>query len=166
MGVAEALNNYVNAGGHLWISGGEILYNLGGNTWPGVTYEDGSFVKEVLHVLASDEGSNNFQGGVTTGLAGYNSIIVDGNATFTWCDRVDPVPGESETILTFDTPDLDFQGQSAAIRFPAGADEPGETMVVYFGFYLSTSDNLAAVKTSDIYNLATTILTDFGENED
>jgi hypothetical protein len=167
--LAEALDQYIDNGGHLWINGSEILYDLGGNTWPGGTYEDNSFVKDVLHIIASDESGDNFQGGISTGIEGYNTVIVDGNATFSWCDRVDPDPGVSETILTFDSPDAGFMGQSAAVRFPAGVTLPGETKVIFFGFSLTDySDPEApkAVKTDDIYQLATTILRDFGENLD
>jgi hypothetical protein len=174
--LAEALDNYLNAGGHLWISGSEVLYDLGGNTWPPAIYGDSSFVKEVLHIQYSDESDWNFQGGLSTGVVGYKNVIVDGNATLIWCDRVDPVDGEAETILTFISPDSAFEGQSAAIRYPAGVSKPGETKIIFFGFYLvdseagfdeSTGKNLtSALKISDIYDMATTIFTDFGENND
>lgn len=166
--LAEALMNYVNAGGHLWISGGEILYDLGDNTWPATTYDDTSFVKDVLHIVASDEASDNFKGAVSAGITGYSTVVVDGNATFTYCDRVDPEPGVAETIYTFNSDIAAFDGQSVAVRYPAGDPTPPTTTtsVVYCGFYITDTDQPAACKAEDVYLMATTIFTDFGENED
>ena len=167
--LAEGLDHYVNDGGHLWISGSEILFTLGNDIWPPMVYQGNSFVREVLHIIYSDESSDNFQGGQSTGIGNYNNIFTEGGVTFDWCDRVEPVPGEAETILTFVSQDTNFMDQSVAIRYPAGVDDPGSTHIIYCGFYIADLSNPGNPKTlnpTDIYQFATTVFTAFGENLD
>jgi hypothetical protein len=159
--VAKAVYDYEQAGGHLWIAGSEVMWGL--DDVGAVVSGASAFATQLLHCDSYDEGDHNFQGANSAGVGSYNSIIVDGNATFNWCDQVNPT-ADAETILTFSSGD--FIDQPAAIRYPAGAANPGDVKVVFFGFYITDSTQPAACKTSDIYELATTILTDLGENED
>ena len=168
--LAEAVYNYEQNGGHLWILGPEVLYQLDGyNTidWQQVivgtdtSYITGpnSFARNVLH-LEDFIHDDDFQGATTTGLSTYPSIIVDGQATFIWCDALVPT-SDSESIYTFSATS-GFEGEVCGLRYPT----TGETKVVFCSFYLTDSSQPAAVKAEDVYNLATTVLTDFGENND
>ncbi|MBN2010137.1 hypothetical protein JW960_12400 [candidate division KSB1 bacterium] len=161
--VAHTITTFLNNGGHIWICGADILYSFGNDTWPPATYSAGSFVHDVLHISSSNEDDANFQGG--QGELGYPDFIVDGNATFAWCDQCDPT-ADAEAIYLFNSPVPDFDGQSVSVRYPAGATNPGDTQVVFSGFYLTDSSQPAAIKISDAYNLASKIFDDFGENMD
>jgi hypothetical protein len=167
--LAEGLKTYLDDGGHLWISGSEIIFNLGVYNWPPMDYPDGSFVNDVLHIQFSAESDSNFYGCTNTGIGNYNDLLTNGGAIFSYCDRVDPVEGEAETILNFVSADTNFTGQSVAIRYPAGADEPGDTKIIYCGFYLADLNEPEepwTLRPSDIYQFATTVFTAFGENLD
>jgi hypothetical protein len=167
--LAERLNGYLDNGGHLWISGNDILYDLGGNAWPPMVYGDTSFVRSVLHIQNSAEADSNFLGGLSTGVGDYNDLFTNGDAIFRWCDRVDPVLGEAETILKFVSSDMAYSGQSVAIRYPAGLDNPGETKIVFCGFFitdLSDPTKPVTLRPTDIYQFATIVFNAFGENED
>jgi len=159
--VAEALYNYEQAGGHLWIMGSEIMWGL--DDMGAIVSGESAFATQVLHCASYNEDDANFQGANSVGVGNYNSIVVDGNATFPWCDQIDPT-ADAETILVFASGA--FAGQSTAVRYPAGAANPGEVKVIFCGFYITDSTQPAAVKTTDVYQLATTIFDDFGENLD
>ena len=159
--VAEAMYNYEKAGGHLWILGSEIMWGL--DDMGAIVVGESAFATQVLHCASYNEDDANFQGANSIGIGSYNSIVVDGNATFAWCDQIDPT-SDAETILTFSSGA--FEGQSTAVRYPAGAVNPGEVKVIFCGFYITDSSQPAAVKSTDIYQLATTIFNDFGENLD
>ena len=174
--VAEAVYNYVESPNrHLWIIGAEILYGLDdvdALAWEEVidgtdTSEvigQNTFAREVLHVTSWDE--DDFQGCVATaaGQAGnYPNMIVDGQATFSWCDYTPPTD-DAVAIYNFSSGGL--EGEPCAVRYPADAPNPGDTKVVFMGFYLTDSSQPAAMKTSDVYDMATVLLTAFGENED
>ncbi|MBN2007916.1 hypothetical protein JW960_01075 [candidate division KSB1 bacterium] len=172
--VGKAVSDYLQAGGHLWIVGSEVMWGLDDNNALGWTevisgsdtsYVTGinTFAREVLHAKTYNEDDADFQGANSAGVGSYNSIVVDGNATFAWCDVVEPFD-EAETILVFSSGV--FDGQSTAIRYPAGASNPGDVKVIFCGFYITDSTQPAAVKTTDIYELATTIFNDLGENLD
>jgi hypothetical protein len=166
---AEAVYNYEQGGGHVWIAAAELLYQLDAyNTvdWQTVvidtdtTYITGpnTFARNVLH-LEDFVHDYNFQGANSTGVSTYPDFIVDGMATMVWCDALIPTT-DAEAIYTFSTGD--GIGETCAIRYPT----TGETKVVFCAFYLTDSAHLAACKTEDIYDMATTIFTDFGENND
>ncbi len=159
--VAEAVYRYEQSGGHLWIVGSEIMWGL--QDMGAMLSGENAFATRVLHCAAYNEDDADFQGANSAGVGNYNSIIVDGNATFAWCDQIVPT-SDAETILIFSSGV--FAGQSTAIRYPAGAVNPGEVKVIFCGFYISDSSQPAAVKSTDIYQLATTIFDDFGENLD
>ena len=166
---AEAVYNFEQGGGHVWIVAAELLYQLYGydvEDWQEVivgtdtSYVTGpnTFARNILH-LESYEHDANFQGAISTGLSTYQDFIVDGMATMIWCDALTPTT-DAESIYTFSSGG--FVGESCAIRYPT----TGETKVVFCAFYLTDSNHLAAVKTADTYALATTVFTDFGENND
>jgi hypothetical protein len=159
--IAEALYSYEQAGGHLWIMGSEIMWGL--DDMGAIVTGESAFATQVLHCASYNEDDANFQGANSVGVGNYNSIVVDGNATFAWCDQIDPTT-DAETILTFSSGV--FEGQSTAVRYPAGAANPGEVKVIFCGFYITDSTQPAAVKATDIYQLATTIFDEFGENLD
>jgi hypothetical protein len=174
--VAEAVYNYAESGGHLWVIGAEIMYGLDAAVdaldWQEViegtdtSYVTGpnTFARKVLHV--TDWNEDDFQGCVATaaGQAGnYPDMIVDGQATFSWCDFTPPTD-DAVAIYNFSTGAL--EGEPCAVRYPSDAPNPGDTKVVYMAFYLTDSTQPAAMKTSDVYNMATTLFTAFGENED
>ncbi len=159
--VAAALYNYEQAGGHLWIVASEVMWGL--EDMGAVMTGENAFTIKVLHVASYTEDDADFQGASSNGVGNYNSIIVDGNATFAWCDVLNPT-ADAETILVFSTGV--FAGQSCAVRYPAGASNAGDVKVIVFGFYLIDSTQPAAVKAIDIYQHATTIFDDFGENLD
>lgn len=162
--LAEAVYNYEQAGGHLWIISSEVMWMHDDHGIP-ITGAF-TFATNVLHAASYNEASNNFQGATSTGLSTYQNIIVDGQATFTWVDQINPT-ADAEAIYGF-TPtqvaiDAGFgNGEPCGIRYPT----TGETKVVFLGFYLTDSSQPAACKTEDVYNLATTVLTDMGENND
>jgi hypothetical protein len=162
--VAEAVYNYIQNGGHLWVVGSELMWGLedygidisGANTFNNI----------VLHTASYNEDEDNFQGCVATAsgqASNYPNMIVDGQATFTWCDQTDPTT-DAVAIYNFSTGD--FEGEPCAVRYPADAPNPGDTKVVFMGFYLTDSTQPAAMKSSDVYDMATVLLTAFGENED
>lgn len=159
--VAAAIYDFEKAGGHLWIVGSEVMWGL--EDMGAVMEGDNAFTTQVLHVVSYNEDDADFQGANSIGVGNYNSIIVDGMATFAWCDVLDPAP-DAETILTFSSGV--FDGQPCAVRYPAGAASAGDVKVIVFGFYLTDSTQPAAVKATDIYQLSTTIFDDFGENLD
>ncbi len=162
--VAEAAYDFEQAGGHLWIMGSEVMWGL--DDVGAIVSGGNAFATQVLHTSGYDEAGGNFQGVNGAGVGTYADIIVDGNATFTWCDELVPT-ADAEEISTFYIPaDTLWHGRTAAIRYPIGLTNPGDTKVVFGGFYMTDSSQPAACKTADVYSFATTVLTDFGENED
>ena len=166
--IAEAFYNFEQGGGHIWVVSSEVMWMFDDIGTP--IAGDSTFATNVLHAASYNENSHNFQGATSTGVGSYQVVVVDGNATFDWVDQVDPT-ADAEAIYGF-TPtqvaiDAGFgNGEPCGIRYPAGAANPGDTKVVFLGFYLTDSSQPAACKAGDIYNLATTVFTDFGENND
>ncbi len=169
--LAEAVYNFEQNGGHVWILAAELLYQLYGygvEDWQQVivgtdtSYVTGpnTFARNILH-LEDYNHDDDFQGGTSTGLSTYQDFIVDGNATMVWCDALTPT-SDAEAIYTFSNGG--YAGETCAVRYPT----TGETKVVFGAFYFSdtNTNHLAAVKAEDAYNMATTIFTDFGENND
>jgi len=162
--VAKAVYDFEQAGGHIWIVSAEVMWMqddygiaiAGANT----------FATKVLHASGYNEDANDFKGATAEAISTYPNVVVDGNASFTWVDVIEPTT-DAETIYTFTPYDGGvFDGESCGIRYPAGATNPGDTKVVFLGFYLTDSSQPAACKAGDVYDLATTVFTDFGENED
>lgn len=171
--VAEAAYDYAEGGGHLWIIGAEIMYGLDAGLdaldWQMVvegtdtSYVTGpnTFARNVLHV--TDWNEDDFQGCLRTGVGNYNDMVVDGNATFSWCDWTPPT---TDAIAIYNFSSGALEGQPCAVRYPADAPNAGNTKVVYMAFYLTDTTQPAAMKASDVYQMATTLFTDFGENLD
>ena len=164
--VTAEVYNYVESGGHLWVIGSELMYGLEAY---GIDISDpNAFNNAVLHTANYAESdtagdASVFQGCNATGVGDFNNMIVDGNAAFTWCDETDPA-ADAAAIYTFSSGF--FEGQPCAVRYPIAAPNPGDTKVIFFGFYMTDASQPAAMKASDVYQMATTLFTDFGENND
>jgi len=139
----NALTNFMNAGGHLLVSGADIAWDL--DRAAGPTAADRAFLNSILHAdLGAD--ANNNAASYTVTPAGMGIFNGSGNATFDngsrgiyWVqnpDRLTPTGAGAVSALNYSG----GLGGAAAVQYDGSA---GGGRVVYFGFPFETITNSA-----------------------
>jgi len=133
----DYLADYLNAGGKLWLSGWNILSDLGDAGFP-VEYTYGDFPYDYLHLISADKSTSiDFSG--AEGVGSFPSIEVDGGKLLPFRKgRLHDVnvfePGAfAEEILLYQSAsrDPDFHGKPCAIKYSGTTYK-----VVFLGFPL------------------------------
>ncbi|MHB1686752.1 MAG: hypothetical protein ACYCVH_05185 [Ignavibacteriaceae bacterium] len=122
----ETLKEYLNAGGSLILSGWRVLKSFGwANDFP-MTFKDGTFVHDYLHINTADESPYlppDFQG--AHGVEGYNDMMLDPNKSsyifhMNKLSRIDVITsrgGFTKTIYSYLGSNIDFIGRPCGILY-------------------------------------------------
>jgi hypothetical protein len=141
------ITNFQNAGGHLFVSGADIAWDLDRASGPSAA--DRAFLNNALHAdLGAD--ANNNSGSYTITPAGGTIFTDSGDATFDngtrgiyWVqnpDALTPLGAGAIAALSY----VGGNGGTAAVQYD-GLARDGK--VVYFGFPFETITNVAARST-------------------
>ena len=137
----NVITNFQNAGGHLFVSGADIAWDLDRASGPSAA--DRAFLNNALHAdLGAD--ANNNSGSYTVAPAGGTIFTGSGNATFDngtkgiyWVqnpDALTPLGAGASAALSY----VGGSGGTAAVQYDGSA---GGGKVVYFGFPFETITN-------------------------
>ena len=157
--VLNPIPDFLDAGGHLWLMGGEIIYFTDSADTADI-FASGKFLHDYLHLDNGGDVASEFTGLVSLGVTGFSDIGIPGLATGTgWPDEL-VATSELQTI-----PIYELGGSDGVITgiFYNGADNK----VVFWGVnasFIATNGNPLTLAPDDMEQVGYHILmAEFGE---